>query len=77
MILAEQKQQLYKFIEAADEKVTSSLITIVQQLSEESPFFSEEDLEEFDRRSREHTLNPESGIPWEESLARIRSKLKK
>lgn len=77
MILAEQKEKLHKFIEAADATVTVKLIGIVEQLNQKAPVFSEEDLAEFNRRSEEHTANPDSGIPWEESLARIRSKLKK
>lgn len=77
MSLAEQKEKLHQLIREADEETTAKAMDFFRHLNNDNVTFSDEDLMEFSRRSEEHTANPQSGIPWEESLARIRSKLKK
>lgn len=77
MSLAEQKEKLHQLIREADEETTAKAMDFFRHLNKDSLTFSQEELAEFARRSEEHTANPQSGIPWEESLARIRGKLKK
>jgi len=77
MSTAEQKQELFKIVKAADEETTAKLIEMVQTLHLDAAEFSAEDLAEFNRRSDEHIKDPLSSIPWEESLGRIRNKLQK
>lgn len=75
MGFTEKKAELLRIVESADEETTGKLIDFYHNLAQ--PEFSNEDLFEFDRRSKEHASNPETAIPWEESMARIRNKLKK
>ncbi len=77
MDFAEKKLELYKIVTEADEETTAKLISFAKGLTIEKHAFTEEELTEFHRRREEYLKNPESGIPWEESLTRIRNKLKK
>jgi len=77
MSLAEQKRELLKIINDADEATTAKIIDFVQLLNEQQSEFSAEDLAEFNRRREEFLKNPEIGISWEESIERLRNKLQK
>ena len=77
MDFAEKKLELYKIVTDADEETTAKLISFAKGLTKEKYAFTEEELAEFHRRREEYLKNPESGIPWEESLTRIRNTLKK
>lgn len=77
MSIAEQKRELLRMVSEADEETTAKLIDffLSASLVKQKPEFSEEDMVEFNRRREEFLKNPESGIPWEESLTRLRGKL--
>lgn len=76
MSLAEQKEKLRQLIREADEETTAKAMDFFQHLNEGNVIFSEEDIAEFRRRSKEHEKNPENSSPWEEVMARVRNKLK-
>jgi hypothetical protein len=77
MNFAAQKLKLYKIVTEADEETTAKLIDFAQKLDQAKYLFTNEELAEFNRRRDEYLKNPDSGISWEESLSRVRNKLKK
>ncbi|MDQ6609891.1 MAG: hypothetical protein M3Y85_08730 [Bacteroidota bacterium] len=77
MSSAEQKRELLRMVSEADEETTAKLIDFFQHLAKEKPEFSEKDIIEFNRRRDNFLQNPDSGIPWEESLSRLRNELSK
>ncbi len=76
MGLAEKTIELYKIVAEADEETTAKLISFYESLDQHNQFTNEE-VAEFERRSEEFLKNPESAIPWDESMSRLRNMSKK
>jgi len=77
MGFAEKKVELLKIVADADEETTGKLIEFANELKKKNKKFSQEELEEFNKRRDEYLKNPENVVPMEESLGRLRHKLKK
>jgi len=77
MGFAEKKVELFQIVANADEEMTGKLIEFAYQLRSKTENFTQEELLEWERRSEEYTKNPAVGIPMKESIARLRSNLKK
>jgi predicted transcriptional regulator len=77
MSLAEQKLQLLQMVINADEETTGKLIELASQLRSRQERFTEDEILEFEKRREAYKKNPNTGVRMEESLARLRSDLKK
>lgn len=77
MGFAEKKLELYKIVTEADEETTAKLIDFAQKLNQSKYSFSEAELNEFKERREDFLKNPDSAIPWEEALGKIRNKITK
>lgn len=77
MSISEQKLQLVRFVVDADEETTEKLIAFAQELSTKGYKFSEQEVSFFEERMNEFFKSGDAGITAEESIERLREKLKK
>ncbi|MGV3530392.1 MAG: hypothetical protein ACO1OO_15930 [Flavisolibacter sp.] len=77
MSISEQKLELLRFVVDADDETTEKLVAFAQGLSTKEYKFSEQEVSFFEERMKEFFKSGESGITAEESIKRLREKLKK
>ncbi len=76
MSTAEQKAELHKIVEAADEETTGRLIELVNQLAKGRQKFSTDEVVFFENRAEDFISSGAKGYTAEESLALLKKRMK-
>lgn len=77
MSISEQKLELLRIVVNADEETTAKLIAFTQELANMGQKFSDDEIAFFEKRMNDFFASGEKGITAEDSIKRLREKLKK
>ena len=78
MIQASVKEKLHEYIEHADEKKIQAIYTLVENdIEDRSSLYDEETLNSFRATSADYFAGKIKGRPMQESMDRIREKIRK
>lgn len=76
MSLAEKKEVLLHIVEQADDKLAGLLIALANEYNTSDYQFTEDDIKKFEKRREDFFNSGGKGYSTEDSIARLRNKLK-